>query len=1398
VHPVEVTPPSSARDDELEEPTDLTANQQFHSEAAAVAAETAAKLEAANLSKKNDLAAIEKKFFFASLCCLGLIFVISLISTVTVHSTVKGISTESTTQAIAARQRMLAQQIAKSSGAIAVHAAFPDEMGTLADLRLELETAEKEFEKQHVMLRNDKMINSARVAQEFQDVDAAYQIIKTKAISIISLVPTVLTEIALQSDRDTVALYAASCMKAVNDFAPQMDTIAKHVQEEHDATLVSSLDDLVHVTWAMLGAVFLAVCFEAVKVFKPMLARVALFASVALDSQVAVQATENDLSHKRNIARLFETASAPIFAIDNDYNVTSWNPQMAKITGMPEEEAIGQQLISLVPESATDTVKKLSTISMEGGEAGLVELPVLNQNGAPKMLVVSASAQRDMGSSKIEGLFCIAQDFTEHKAMEKARDTFLASFSHEIRTPLNGVLGMLQVLCEFDLPGQAMTYLRQACTSGNLLLNLINDILDLSKINAGQLEMSEAPFDISQTVKDAMSIVRPIATKKDISLMCHIADAVPDVGIGDAMRLRQVILNLLSNAIKFTPEGAVTLRVGLHDVRDGKYVLRFEVEDTGVGMTTEGMAGLFQIFGKLKQTQVANTSGCGLGLSISKQLVALMGGDIEVSSVVGKGSKFSFTIAVERHDVKKSGSDSDTASKSTTEAGSGTGSGTGTGTGSGSGTHDLAQQLGDGLSTAKYKESLKACSTAHLLCAEDNLFNVEVLRAFVSGSSMTMTCVENGKLAYEAYISDPLSFDVILMDCQMPEMDGYEATQLIRQWERTHEKKLARRAAVPIVALTAYAMSLDRKKALDAGMDSFLTKPVSKYALIHTISEHVAGKVSRKASSQSKKASKAKAEKLEKMKQKEDKSKLVKLEMLHASVLPRDVLVAERAADTKTRNDIDDRSLVTDSVTNASSNTAVRRAKAKTKADWKSLPIVDQQAGLMQFGGSQQAHMEILDMFAKTFLPACRSDIARHRADKNYSALSKTVHSLKGASGFAVASRIFALAKDLQRIVPGTEKLSEGEEGAVTRLLERLDDEFDKFMAHYTTINGTPMAAQRALATRSTLKSPDERRLDSVVVRYAEDNPFCVSVIRTYMQSCNATIVPANDGTDVVSKLVSARDKYDCVLMDCHMPVMDGFQALKVIRQWEGDQDLEPIPIVGITAYAGHRDTMLEGGMTGFLTKPVRRPTLIRTIAACLDGRKAEQESETESVYDTADAAELGVLPEEGSGGGAEGAENEGSGETASFVADLPVDMKAGTANFGSEDQYLDLLQRFRSSFIPEATASIQAALKARDSDALSKAVHRLKGSAGYVGAGALFQVCSETRTAIMAKGASWEKSERQATAVLAEVKRVLAFLERNDKVRAFFDADQKGAGAVAKGGDDVSQDGSLSSLEMC
>merc|ERR1711871_35998 len=294
-------------------------------------------------------------------------------------------------------------------------------------------------------------------------------------------------------------------------------------------------------------------------------------------------------------------------------------------------------------------------------------------------------------------------------------------------------------------------------------------------------------------------------------------------------------------------------------------MLSFCVEDTGVGMSPEDLSGLFKIFGKGKQTKVQNSSGCGLGLSISKKLAQLMGGDITVSSTVDKGSKFTATILVDKWTGKHGSSEGSSGERApglpeygSSEHSSHTASGTTPSGRSGRVSSDISAEkqrkfdltqslgVGDGtvaagMSSAKYKRALAKCSAAHLLCAEDNLFNVEVLRAFVSGSKMRMTTVEDGKQALEAYTANPDKFDVILMDCQMPLMDGFEATKQIRAWERAHADELSR-PAIPIVALTAYAMSLDRQRAFDAGMDSFLTKPVSKFALIHTIADYMHNK----------------------------------------------------------------------------------------------------------------------------------------------------------------------------------------------------------------------------------------------------------------------------------------------------------------------------------------------------------------------------------------------------------------------------------------------------------------------------------------------------------------------------------------------------------------------------
>merc|ERR1711871_887692 len=888
-------------------------------------------------------------------------------------------------------------------------------------------------------------------------------------------------------------------------------------------------------------------------------------------------------------------------------------------------------------------------------------------------------------------------------------------------------------------------------------------------------------------------------------------------------------------------------------------MLSFCVEDTGVGMSPEDLSGLFKIFGKGKQTKVQNSSGCGLGLSISKKLAQLMGGDITVSSTVDKGSKFTATILVDKWTGKHGSSEgssgerapglpeygssehsSHTASATTPTRTSGTLS---------SGISDAKQRkfdltqslgVGDGtvaagMSSAKYKKALSKCSAAHLLCAEDNLFNVEVLRAFVSGSKMRMTTVEDGKQALEAYTANPDKFDVILMDCQMPLMDGFEATKKIRAWERVHADELSR-PAVPIVALTAYAMSLDRQRAFDAGMDSFLTKPVSKFALIHTIADYMHNKTKtttnntqssedalfgagvnhddgsrgvrlkkgrhdaddvRKKSKKKRKTKKhKKAVRYEDLDlsteassskrrrerrraaRKEAKAMDKRLRDMHSSEMPRDAVVAAGHSDMQR---------------SWSPEKKEKKSKPKTaQQPWQDAPMVDEKAGLIQFGGSQQSHFQVLKMFAEKFLPTCCQNLKRFAKSKNYPELSKTIHSLKGASGFAVVSRIFKLSVHLQRIIPSsaTPVLAEGEEDTIARLLRSLQRECATFQDHFESLEAERLKtsddgdddddnvdASKAVSNseKHRINTPDERCLDGKRVLYAEDNSFCVSVIQTYLKSCNASVTPARDGTDVVSKLVSGRERYDCILMDCQMPVMDGFQALKVIRHWEAEhhQDRARIPIIGITVYAGHRDSCIKGGMGSFLTKPVARPVLIRTIAACLgEGKGDEVETET-AMGDTGVGTAADTLA------AASGAATSGSELLEPFNGACPVNVKQGSANFGSEQQYFDLLQQFKNEFVPSAVSAIEVAREAHDTDALSKALHRLKGSAGYIGASKLFSMCVEAREIIHSDGSKWENILDTVDALLAELQLVQRFLQRNDKVRAYFDSEKNSPGTA-------------------
>jgi len=399
----------------------------------------------------------------------------------------------------------------------------------------------------------------------------------------------------------------------------------------------------------------------------------------------------------------------------------------------------------------------------------------------------------------------VGQDFTARKKMEQTKTAFLASFSHELRTPLNGLLGMLELLLEQKLHEEAHRQVTLARTCSTLLLNLINDILDLSKIEAGQLEIAWQPFNLSTALEGAAQLVRMQAEARGIDLVVDIR-SVPQIVVGDALRLRQVVLNLLSNAIKFTKEGTIWVRCWLEDDTEEAHTVRFEVEDTGVGMHASDCAKLFQLFTKISDTRVSNPAGSGLGLAICKQLVTLFGGSISVTSEYGSGSKFAFSVGFRKC------SDDELAE------------------GEGDDDEDTLTHPEDTLS--KLSQDM-GCAGASILVAEDNPFNLEVVRTFIEMAHMKCTWAPNGQRVLDMYKDNVRAFDLILMDCQMPILDGYSATRAIREFEKAEDY-----SAIPIVGLTAFANSGDREKCISSGMDNYLTKPIGKAALIRTIAAH--------------------------------------------------------------------------------------------------------------------------------------------------------------------------------------------------------------------------------------------------------------------------------------------------------------------------------------------------------------------------------------------------------------------------------------------------------------------------------------------------------------------------------------------------------------------------------
>lgn len=407
-------------------------------------------------------------------------------------------------------------------------------------------------------------------------------------------------------------------------------------------------------------------------------------------------------------------------------------------------------------------------------------------------LVTALRSYRDIiRASELNKAKLKAEDESrEALAASLAKSQFLAHMSHEIRTPMNGILGMADVLLTSGLNKEQSEYVEIIRGSGSSLLTIINDILDFSKIEAGKMELDNVRFNLHNLISEIRSIYRLDAEKNNLSFDVNLESNIPSEIFGDPVRLRQILLNLINNAIKFTgPGGGITLSVTCLSnpaaIKNGLLNLQFSVIDTGIGISPEIQNTLFLPFTQADASTTRKYGGTGLGLQISKCLCELMGGSIGIRSEVGKGAAFVFDIKVNTVDVED----------------------------------------GTSVDEEAFPQPHKEAKDIDILVVEDNIVNQKVASALLGKLGYHCTVVDNGEEAVEAVQQS--KFDLVLMDCLMPVLDGYNATRQIREMEEFSQ--------LPIIAMSASALPVERRQCTESGMNDFISKPVNMNSLKKTL-----------------------------------------------------------------------------------------------------------------------------------------------------------------------------------------------------------------------------------------------------------------------------------------------------------------------------------------------------------------------------------------------------------------------------------------------------------------------------------------------------------------------------------------------------------------------------------
>ena len=634
-------------------------------------------------------------------------------------------------------------------------------------------------------------------------------------------------------------------------------------------------------------------------------------------------------SKNKLLATIVEQSSEAIWTKDLAGIITSWNSGAAAMFGYPPADAVGRAL-NVGESTAEEEEARMQRLM--AGEKFSYDARAMTRSGTAIDIQVAVAPLLDQANQWI-GSISVARDVTQHKRSEEAlrlareaaesanhaKSSFLARMSHEIRTPMNGVLGMTELLLETGLTSAQRKYAETVQRSGQNLLGIINDLLDFSKIEAGKLELENVDMDLRRTLEDVVDLLAERARAKGLELACSIPANLATHVKGDPLRLGQVLTNLVGNAIKFTEQGSVVIRVAGLEETAHNVTLRFEVSDTGAGISAAAQSHIFEEFAQGDGSTTRKHGGSGLGLAISRQLVEMMGGNIYVESVLGAGSTFWFTSRFEKQETQDSRAapmgmltgvralivESSVINGGILHSQMSNWGMTNRVAATPEQAIDLLAQaaarnapydiaiidLGlpgmDALELARTIRAradiarlrlvmlthrqvdmqnardagIDAClakpvrqtvlyeclvnvmacqpqeavaprdvrepvNTApagirgNILLVEDNLINQQVALGILQIQGYSVTVVNNGREALDAHAQG--AFDLILMDCHMPEMDGFEATREIRGRERSSIGK-----RVPIIALTANAMAQDREECLNTGMDDHLSKPFS-------------------------------------------------------------------------------------------------------------------------------------------------------------------------------------------------------------------------------------------------------------------------------------------------------------------------------------------------------------------------------------------------------------------------------------------------------------------------------------------------------------------------------------------------------------------------------------------